>query len=98
VDTRPRRFTAHELKKVGVTLAETGLPLLRCDHCGKEWMPAYSAFSAVQDGDVVRAIGGVRTAAIVRQHDSGSSYVLLPILSRLPEEFLAPFKFQLTVC
>jgi hypothetical protein len=44
MEPRPRRFNAHELKKVGVTLEDTALPLLQCDHYGKEWMPAVQRF------------------------------------------------------
>ena len=41
---RPRLFTAQELKKVGVTLEDTQRHLLRCDHCGKEWVPPVQRF------------------------------------------------------
>jgi hypothetical protein len=44
MDTRPRRFTAHELKKVGVTLDDAQRRLLRCDHCGTTWVPPVQPF------------------------------------------------------
>ena len=41
---RPRRFDAPEMKKVGVTLEDPQRRLLRCDHCGKEWVPSVQRF------------------------------------------------------
>src|SRR5215472_6352712 len=41
---RPRRFNARELSKVGVTIADAERHLLRCNHCGKEWVPVIQRF------------------------------------------------------
>lgn len=40
---RPRRFSAPELQRVGVTLVNAEQPLLQCTTCGERWKPMLQA-------------------------------------------------------